>query len=185
MKEKILYLHGFGSRFNRNNSKIKYLETLGEVVGFDIDYTKHYDEVSKLIRDKIHELAPTEIIGTSLGGYWAMRMGKRFDIPFTAINPCLYPYETLKKYLGMKEDYYGEPITLTKEIANSYKEYSKGGKGLILLDAGDEVLNSFHTQRVLTDYNKVVVYPGGSHRFDHMEEALEEIKEHMERSNFI
>jgi len=47
---------------------------------------------------------------------------------------------------------------------------------LLLLDAGDEVLDYRLAEAAFRGCGKTIVYPGGSHRFDHLAEALPEIR---------
>ena len=46
------------------------------------------------------------------------------------------------------------------------------GSGLILLDKGDELFRWSNTVKALGDYFPLECFEGGSHRFDHMGDAL-------------
>ena len=52
-----------------------------------------------------------------------------------------------------------------------------GCAGLILLDKGDELLNSLETEENLKDSYAVTSFNGGSHRFDHMKDACPVIEQ--------
>ena len=46
-----LYVHGFGSRFDPENPKLKALSELGEVVGVDVDYCEGFKHVLTTLAD--------------------------------------------------------------------------------------------------------------------------------------
>jgi len=46
----------------------------------------------------------------------------------------------------------------------------------VLLDANDEVLDYRLAETAFRGCGRTIVYPGGSHRFDHLAEALPEIR---------
>lgn len=47
---------------------------------------------------------------------------------------------------------------------------------LVLLDEADEALDYRTAQAFYRDCGQVIVYPGGSHRFEHLPAALPEIR---------
>jgi len=168
----IYYCHGFASRFDRGKSKVQTLATLGPVSGCNIDYTCRADEVVKLAIEEGHFTNIDLIVGTSMGGWLAATLGSRLGIPFVAINPSIDPSQTLRKYIGSGVDFQGQPYTQTESIVASYYPIAKNGYGLILLDEGDEVIDSLETQKVLDGHYDVKLFSGGNHRFEHMKEAL-------------
>jgi len=84
----------------------------------------------------------------------------------------------LKARIGQGVDHQGKPYELTASAAASYYTFTLYGSGLILLDKGDELLRWYDTARILGDYFPVHCFDGGSHRFEHMNEALELIRGH-------
>lgn len=174
-KNKILYFHGFGSNFDSNSKKIKVLEELGDVFGYDIDYTSHAEEVLKRASSTALNLKPDFVIGTSMGGWLASHVGARMGIPFVAINPAIAPMKTLMDRVGTFKDYSGNTISLTESIVTTYFPLSLNGCGLILLDEGDTQFDSKNTKSLLENYYPIRVFPGGSHQFDHMIEAIPHI----------
>ena len=55
---------------------------------------------------------------------------------------------------------------------------------LVLLDMGDEVINSFETRENLTGF-PMIEWVGGSHRFDHMNDALQHIKQYLNHCSYV
>lgn len=115
-----------------------------------------------------------------MGGGLASILGSEIGIPFVAINPVIDPSRSLKKHVGQGLDHQGEPYELTSAVVSSYYPFARNGSGLILLDEGDEVIDWQDTHRKLEGYFPVHVFPGGSHRFEHMDASLPLIREHLE-----
>ncbi|WP_172591167.1 YqiA/YcfP family alpha/beta fold hydrolase [Shewanella xiamenensis] len=173
----ILYIHGFGSQFDKSSEKVVLLETIGTVFGVTVDYTQSVETVSKLLTEAIIAYSIDLIIGTSMGGYWANRMGATSGIPFVAINPAIAPQQTLQKYIGSGMTYHDTPFYLAKQVVEQYSDFRLAGCGLILLDLGDEVLDPLKTCELLSTRFTVKVFPEGNHRFTHLEESLPIIKD--------
>jgi predicted esterase YcpF (UPF0227 family) len=182
---KILYLHGFGSAFDPSSEKIIELSKIGLVEGINIDYSLSFPVIKQEVSKKVLEFQPDIVVGTSMGGWLASHIGSSFGIPFVAINPVISPCQSLEKYLGTHKDHTGKTYTLTYDCINTYKEFSLKGCGLILLDSGDEVIPYQHTLEFLEGCYEHVVFEGGSHRFDHMTESLQFIKDHYELSGVV
>ena len=94
---KIIYLHGLGS--NGQSSTACGLSELG----FDVispDYRPQFfsESLEQLIQLVEHS-QPTLIAGTSMGGYYALKLFELFALPTIAINPCFDPATLLQKYL--------------------------------------------------------------------------------------
>ena len=173
-----LYVHGFGSRFDPENPKLKALSELGEVVGVDVDYCEGFKTAFSEVSAGASEC--DLIVGTSMGGYLASHVGAAHGIPFVALNPAVKPSETLCGHIGTFVDYVGRHSTLTEETVAGYPDIQMvGGCGLILLEAGDDVIDPEVTLNLLRDVYSVKIYEGGSHRFESLQERLGEIQAFM------
>lgn len=179
----ILYVHGFGSHYDPNDTKIKILEMLGTVVGANVDYCNGFRDVFESVLEIVLTSDIDLIVGTSMGGYMAAHVGAKTGVPFVALNPTIEPGETLQRYVGVFIDFAGNDRCLTEVTVENYPVIIQEGCGLVLLDSGDEVLNANTTQNLLSDVFNVKVFPGGAHRFTHLEEALPDIKVHMSQAS--
>jgi len=179
----LYYLHGFASHFDITSSKIHTLAKLGSVRGHNIDYTLPAEDVIEDSLDKLMQVNPDTIVGTSMGGWLAAILAVEAGIPFVAHNPVIDPSKTLKHYIGKGQDYQGSPYELTPAVVDSYYPIMENGQGLILVDQGDEVIDWRETHEALDGYYPVQSFPGGSHRFEHMEDALFLIHEHISGKN--
>lgn len=176
---KSYYLHGFASQFDPTSEKLRTLAELGPVQGHNIDYTQSAEEVVENSLDKLMQVNPDLLIGTSMGGWLASILGSETGIPFVAINPVIDPSKSLNKHVGQGIDHQGEAYELTSTVVRSYYPFARNGSGLVLLDDGDEVIDRQGTIKALEGYYPVHSFSGGSHRFEHMANALELIREHV------
>lgn len=182
----ILYVHGFGSRYDQTNEKVLALSELGEVHGIDIDYSVPHDVIVSILKETIQDNEIDLIVGTSFGGFWAAEIGSSLGIPFVAINPVIHPVIQMSNRIGSGTTYYGEPYTITQATADSYPEtIATNGAGLVLLDEADDVLPAAPTMDMLDSCYEVIIFEGGNHRFAHIAESIEHIQRFANSADFI
>jgi uncharacterized protein len=169
----ILYLHGFGSEYNPASTKVAELRKLGAVFGIDLDYTLGFQTVLNQVQAHINSAGIDLVVGTSMGGYLASHSG----LPFVAINPAVSPSQSLNKYLGEFTDYQGVSKMLTIMAVDSYPDVCTTGVGMVLLDQADEVIDAHATLNRLREHYEVIMYAGGNHRFEHMDLALDAVRD--------
>jgi predicted esterase YcpF (UPF0227 family) len=190
-----VYLHGFNSAFNPEANKVRSISSLGEVTGITYDTFASYDEIFSHITSKVQNNIIDDItfVGTSLGGFWAAQMGKHYGCPSVIINPCHDPNFMLSRYESseMKNYYSDEYNVLTREVIDSYKSKHICGPDktykylpLVLLDMGDEVINSRETILTLNEF-PMRCFKNGSHRFDHIEESIQYIREYLNHCGYV
>ena len=124
----IIYFHGLGS--NGNTLKVKTLRDAGfNVVAPDIPIDPILAETYLIgfIRGAIGaavELGDEKVafVGTSLGGYWAARMGGMFDAKQVLVNPSFTPAKTLTNYIetGYVDYATGETVKMKAEDVAEY-----------------------------------------------------------------
>lgn len=90
MKNHILYLHGLGSSGLSNT--VKELRAKGLDVVAPTYRPEQYQEsiffLSKVLAQH-HDIQV--IVGTSMGGYYALKLAEITSLPVIAINPCFEP----------------------------------------------------------------------------------------------
>lgn len=193
---KFIYIHGFNSGFDANSPKIKELENIGTVVGMTYDSFAPMQTILAQLEAQLEAIFThydfmegLAFIGTSLGGFFADQMCRKYHIPAIAINPCHTPDILLADMVGKEMTNYitGKTNTLTKEVLETYENqdmaqpapYEGQIQSMIILDMGDEVIDSRLTFSTLVDYTTVKCFEGGSHRFDHMSESLTDIEKYV------
>lgn len=190
MKPTFHYLHGFNSDADESSDKVMSLKTIGDVVLFSYDSFDTYDNIMKHLEGAISEFCHENaaVIGTSLGGFYAAELGKRMGYPSIMINPAWKPYEVLSSLCGQTLTNYknGTVRTLDRETLETYAgrsfDQNREILPLVLIDEGDELLDSKETFEYFTRMNcPIAIFEGGSHRFEHMKEALDPIQDYMSR----
>lgn len=157
-RTKLLYIHGFMSSANSYTVR-RLIDTYGhlyEVLSPELNGDPHYS--LSLINSIIANEKPRLIVGSSLGGFYAL-MCESDDIPVVVVNPCVDPYTHLQRYLDQvltyhsKRDDGSRTYTLTLPVLECFKEYdvaekvkSKVGRIRALLSANDEMLGDSHCQ---------------------------------------
>ena len=183
-----IYLHGFNSDQNPTSDKLKELGKLGEVITLRYNSFATYEDILEDLKEKVKKQSrnrpPGEValVGTSLGGYWAGTLSGIFGLPAILLNPAVRPGKTLQRHVGitLKNFVSGEVNTLSEDVPKSYPELSKRGILKIMVDEGDEVLDPYDTKEFFVDYGPIL-FKGGSHRFEHMQEALPHIEKFLNR----
>lgn len=185
----IIYLHGFNS--GGQSHKAAWLRAqLAPVPVFAPTYPAHRaQEALRVLRKFIRRLRRENshdrklmLIGSSLGGFWAQRLAPEFGACIVLINPSMRPDETLARHTGRyRNEATGEETVLNAQDVQSLKTHrvepcNPKVQTLLLLDAEDEVLDYRVAETALRGCGKTIVYPGGSHRFEHLTEALPEIR---------
>ncbi len=183
----ILYVHGFASRFDSSSQKVQALKTIGEVSGVNIDYSMPVNEIESHLYKAILDNDIDLLVGTSMGGYYSALLGAKCGIPFIAINPATEPRTSLARHLGAGTTFDGADYFLTEVVVSGYEPIvnDSGACGLILLDEGDEILDSAHTHDLLKSSYCVKVFKDGCHRFSHINESLEDIRMFYNRAELV
>lgn len=151
----LLYLHGYRTRFNPQGDKIQTLSPHWKVRGKTWDWDRESVTLKGELLQMVAEIQPDFIVGSSLGGYWAGVLGNEMGVPFVAINPAIQPDEV---------------------VDGIFEPFPTDGKGLILLDEGDEIIPAHRTWDEFSPFHSIQMFGGGDHRFQHMEVSIPIIK---------
>jgi len=185
----IIYLHGFNS--GGQSQKAAWLRAqFAPLPVFAPDYPAHRArEALRVLRKFIRRLRRENpgdrtllLIGSSLGGFWAQRLAPEFGARIVLINPSVRPDETLARHTGCYHNAAtgGETVLTADDVrvlkAHRVEPCNPTVPTLVLLDANDEVLDYSLAEAAFRGCGRTIVYPGGSHRFDHLAEALPEIR---------
>lgn len=118
---KILYLHGLGS--SGQSSTVMGLKELGLNV-LAPDYSPHnFKESRRALIEIVENEEPDFIVGTSMGGYYALMLYKHYAMPTVAVNPCFMPRQWLEKYVDEPAwDFANDrPINFTKTMLYEFE----------------------------------------------------------------
>ncbi len=183
---KVIYIHGFNSAgYGDKVNKLKQFFGDENVLSINLPYNpeKAIALLEFIIRNIKNE-EPLLLVGTSLGGAYTLYLSYKFDVPGVVINPSVKPSEDLKTEVGKQKNYKTEEeyefkeeyLNFLKRIEIPMSELQKiKDKLYIYLDEEDELLDSRKTAEYFKGFN-VRMFPGGNHRFQHMDELLEDLK---------
>jgi len=127
-----------------------------------------------------HKSRHIVLIGSSLGGYYAVFLSEKYTLRAVLINPAVRPYELLQDYLGSNENMYThEGYELTRDHLAQLKNIdiikpAHPENFLLLVQTADELLDYQQAVKKFNRSSKIIVQ-GGSHRFDGFENVVDDI----------
>ena len=154
---KILFFHGLDSsrdstKFHAINAQEKYC--------INVDYRNlNFETVAQFYHDIIEKINPNIIVGHSLGGYWALLMSLKYQIPCVVANPSLQP--------NFRDDY---PAISDTDLNHDIQQ-------MAYLELGDEILDMHGTKEFLENYMQIQSIEGGHHRLEYPEKINDLILE--------
>ncbi|QKT03781.1 alpha/beta fold hydrolase [Ectothiorhodospiraceae bacterium 2226] len=178
----IFYLHGFSSTSqSRKGQALKRLLPEHRVVCLDYPYPP-FEAARALVHQASEHGAghqPCVFIGASLGGLFARYLATRFAAKAVLINPVVRA-ELMRALIGPVENYYtGEHYEWRAEDVEELKRYDAPltFPTLVLLDEADEVLDYRMAVAAYRDAAEVIVFPGGDHAFQHLDDSIPHIRQ--------
>ncbi len=105
MTKKILYIHGFNSAGGGHKAQeLQKMFPDWQVLSPTFDY-KDPAGVQKKLDSLVRTQRVNAVMGTSLGGFFAIYCAKKHKLPAMIINPAFRPSETLAKHLGKQKNF--------------------------------------------------------------------------------
>lgn len=177
----ILYIHGFGSSGNGGKASLfrEYFEE--EVIAPSLSYVPNLaiDTLEQIIELLLAKDENVGLVGSSLGGYFAIYLANKYDLKAVLINPAVYPYKTLDK-IGMAMNYYDmSSFEVTAEHIQALKGFdvktiNNQENFLTLLQTEDEVLDYTQAADKLSE-SELIIEEGGNHTFENIESYFRKI----------
>lgn len=183
----IVYLHGLNSAGSSHKASV-LRERLASIEVVSPSYpVQSAAEAVASLSDQLRPLLegagkdrPRLLVGSSMGGFYGAWLGRRLGFDhFVMINPALRPWELLQQVEGWQynqakdERYYlsAEMVAATQAFAS---EPSQIGLPVTLLhDKGDELIDYRQAVAAYEGVAHIRLFEGGSHAFDHMDEAVD------------
>lgn len=183
MSRSLLYIHGFAS--SAHSFKVQVLRR-----HFPEVYAPSLSHIPALAVETLEEfiralpVAPL-LLGSSLGGYYALYLSQQFDLPAVLINPVVQLTSPLDQVLGMNRHYYdGSRFEFTTEHLESLRRYAspeaRTEKILLMVQFGDELIDHSATIDFLPGA-KLVREENGSHAYEHFESRMALIRNFIEK----
>ena len=177
----IIYIHGFASSGLGDKAALfkEYFDE--ELISPSLSYVPSLaiDTLEQLIESYLSLEQEVYLVGSSLGGYYAMYLANKYDLKAVLINPAVHAYDTLDK-IGTATNYYDyssfevikEHLTYLKSI--EVKEINEQSNFMVLIQEDDEVLDFNDAVEKLPEA-ELIVEQGGSHSFDEVERYFRKI----------
>lgn len=144
-----LYIHGFNSD-TTSRSYFDLCKILDDVSALSYDYTKPakycFMQLCEQVETYINDNKVLVILGSSLGGFWALHIAKKYNLPCVVFNPVTFSHEQLQPFLGINQNFYTQKKwDFTEETLMSYADFTLDRnlavKPHIVLGKKDEVLD--------------------------------------------
>ncbi len=181
----IIYIHGFGSHGlgSKANAFRTYFKSKREpFLAPSLSYIP--DLAIQTLEELIMSYESVKLIGSSLGGFYALYLAKKYGLKAVLINPSIYPHITLKRVLGEAPSFYDEShfawMELHLDMLQKYETDSTVQEDImLLLQKGDETLDYKEALTKLPNA-KQIVEEGGSHSFDGIERYFDEVADFLD-----
>jgi len=180
-----MYVHGFQS--DKNSTKARFLkEKFGEKNVISETLPVNPLKAINLLQEILAEDDVSLIVGSSLGGFYAMYLSIFNSVRVVLINPSLKPHETLKQYIGKHKRFNSdEEFELTNEHLIQFKVLSEEIESLnydqslfnFFLSEDDEILDHSIVPNYFKNAGSIKFFKNSTHRFLNFENVLNEIEE--------
>lgn len=179
----ILYIHGFNSSGFGAKAEILREKYKDKVLAPSLSNIPKLaiDTLEQILSQCLKYEKKITLIGSSLGGYYAIYLASKYNLKAILINPSIFPYHTLAAYIGENQSFFDlSNREWTQSHIDSLKAYEvtkfDPGHFLVLLQKGDETLDYNHAAAKFSDAY-LVIEEGGSHGFDNFEQKLATIED--------
>lgn len=181
MIQRLIYLHGFASS-PRSTKAIELGEWLQryttgidyQVPALSVDPAEAFAQAEALIAEAPQE---TALVGSSLGGFYALHLCIRHRVPAALVNPAIHPDRLLPARLGEQKNWHtGERFTVTKAHLAAltrikHHDIPSGLPLSLFLQTGDMTLDYREALQALPGVPSWIE-AGGDHGFQHFTRCL-------------
>jgi len=174
----LLYIHGFAS--SGHSHKVQLLRQ-----HFDEVYAPSLSHIPQLALETLEQFIdamaePPLLIGSSLGGFYALYLSQRLSLAAILVNPVVKLTPEIEQLRGMHRNYFDQSqFEFTANHLESLHRYQCPAPScerlLLMLQMGDEVLDHHHTLQHLPGAQQLIEL-GGNHSFSGFENHMEAIR---------
>ena len=166
----IIYIHGFSSSGNGAKAKAMRHYCQENNIAFMAPSLSYVPDlaIETLCDIIVSQTESVSLVGSSLGGYYALYLAQKYKLKVTLINPSIYPYKTLASYTGMVTNFYdGSHFEWSDghvEMLKRYEVEASNISVLLLLQKGDTLLDYQQALDKLP-HAEAIVEEDGDHGF--------------------
>jgi len=181
----IIYIHGFGGSGCGVKAEIfrEYFKSNNN--SFIAPSLSYVPELAVKTLEELIESYSEEVflIGSSLGGYYAIYLADKYKIKALLLNPSVKPMETLGRLIGNTHNFYdGSLFSWSQKHINMLRQYDTKDRDLdkslyfLLTKKDDDVLDYMEAVTKL-EGSKIIIEDSGGHSFEGVEKHFENIKD--------
>ena len=180
----IIYIHGFASSgFGSKPQKFKeYFEDEIMTLSLPTIPNLAIDTLEQIIEAFLNKEEEVCLVGSSLGGFYALYLANKYDLKAVLINPAITPWGSLDRFEGVDfvTNYYdNSQFEFNQGHIKSLKNYEvnfiKNPENFItLLQEDDEVLD-FTEAAAKLEETELIIEEGGTHSFENIERYFRKI----------
>ena len=194
----LLYIHGFNASGNATKAKIMMrclddYQTMAPT--FDYQALSPY-EVMEQLRAIIQQRQPKLIVGSSLGGYYAIVCAARFSVPILAVNPCTHPIFLIENLVKQaQQTAQAEQLEIAERQLERYRHFQNEvfekalpeGKNLnFALATDDELLGDHHyLESKYPAHHRLIYKDDCGHHFTKFEEIMPFVRELLQPNSAV
>lgn len=186
-KDLIIYIHGWNSSGNARKA-VLLKEELANNSQFEVDsitLKSHPREAIKQLTEVIEsekESRKVHLIGSSLGGYYAVYLAESLNLKAAMINPAVWAYKIFENDRGENlNPNTSEKYIIDQEWVDSLEEIFVENpdtkRYLVLLQTADETLDYRYAEKYFSGA-KTIIDQGGSHSFEDLESKIPQMLSH-------
>ncbi len=181
----ILYIHGFGGSGEGVKAKAfrEYFKNKDKFIAPSLSYVPNLaiSTLKEIIKNCQNE--KINLIGSSLGGFYAIYLAHLFNLKSLLINPSIYPWETLERFtkeekrgLNFYDLSYFEFNNIHLESLKAFRVKNiKKDLFFLLLQKDDDVIDYKIAFNIFKGA-KVILDEGGGHSFENINDYFLEIE---------
>ena len=185
MSPTLIYLHGFNSTPNSVKAlqMTDYLAKELPDIQICVPALPNTPAATwQMLQQTLADLGdrPIGLVGSSMGGFWAMKVAETYGHRAVVINPAVYPHFLLQQLLGLQrnpytgEEYVLEPAHVDELQALGVPELQHSERIWLLQQQGDEVLD-YRLALQFYHFARTTVEQGGTHAFTGFERYCAQI----------
>ena len=184
-KTMTIYIHGFGSSGRGGKAMLfrQYYQSISEP--FIAPSLSYVPELAiSTLEELIGSYDSVNLIGSSLGGYYAICLAEKYQLKAALINPAVQSSKTLKQAVdltGLALNYYdGSHFGWQESHLEMLKSYAVENivskRYLLMLQKGDEVLD-YREAVAKIPHATLILEEGGTHTFEGIEQHFSTIRD--------
>lgn len=180
-----IYIHGFGSSGQGKKANLfrQYYHSIGEP--FIAPSLSYVPELAiSTLEELINSYGSVSLIGSSLGGYYAIYLAEKYQLRAVLINPAVQSAKTLKRAVdmtGLALNYYdGSHFGWQESHLEVLKAYTVedvvSDNYLLMVQKGDDVLD-YREAVAKVPHATMIIEEGGTHTFEGIEQYFGKIRD--------